>query len=150
MYQNLLTESLNNPLLTGKIVQHKNLRLYRAPIFQGTTIGRAINSAVEAAGFRRFDADTQKWAGEKGFNHRSNKMIGTAVVIGAGALISHSTLCPVDPFTIEKTNHAQKKEAGLHFYMNVARTQLFEHNGDYADRKMAGYDLGLINVNYHL
>ena len=151
MYRNLLTQSLSNPLLTGVITQHKNLRLFRAPLFQGRTVARDINkSAVESAGFRRYDADAGKYTGEDGFSINSQKMVGTATVIGAGAMISHSTLCPVDPFTIEKTNHAQKKEAGLHFYMNVKRTQLFEHNGDYAMRKMAGYDLGLINVNYSL
>jgi len=151
LYGSLLTNNLKNPLLTGVVTNHKNLRITRAPILQGRSSARQLNrTAVEGAGFRRFDADSGKWQGEKGFDNNSGNLLGTAVVIGAGAMISHSTLCPVDPFTIEFSNHKQRKEAALHYYMNVKRTQLFEHNGDYADRKMAGYDLGLINVDYHL
>jgi len=153
LYGTVLTENLNNPLIAklGNVVVHKNLKMIRAPFFQGYTIARDINkSAVESAGFRRYDAENGKWTGEKGFNLESNKMTGRASIVGAGAMNSHATLCPVDPFTIERTNHNQKGEAGIHYYMNVKRTQLFEHNGDYAMRKMTGYDLGIINVDYHL
>jgi len=152
MYQNLLTDHLSNPLLTGVVTQHKNLRIHRAPMFQGyqEIDGAMYRAGVEAAGLRRFDAEVAKWTGETGFNIKSGKMTGSAFVIGAGGLISHSTLCPVDPFTIENTNHSQRKEAAIHYYGNVVRTELFEHNGDYNMRKMAGYDLGLINVAYHL
>ena len=151
LHGTILTQSMKNPLHTGIITSHENLRLYRMPFFQGTSSARDINkSSVESAGFRRYDADAGKWEGEVGFNLTSGKMTGTAVVVGAGAMIAHATACPVDPFTIEYSNHKQQKEAGLHYYMNVKRTQLFEHNGDYAVRKMTGYDLGLINVQYHI
>ena len=142
-----------NPLLSATIYEYKNIRLHRMPLFQGATSARALNrSAVEAAGMRRYDNVNKKWTGEKGFDnaYANNKFLGSAFVIGAGGMISHSSLAPIDEFTIEMNNHKQRKEAAIHYWMNIKRTRLFEHNGDYEMRKMAGYDLGLINVFYGL
>jgi len=144
-------DDANNPLLSNTPTHYKNIRIIRAPMFQGRSSKRDINkSSIESAGLRTIDADAGIWQGMEGFNTKSTKMVGNAVIIGAGAMISHSIHCPVDPFTIEYSNHKQKSEAAIHYYMNVSRTRLFEHNGDYAVRKMTGYDLGLINVQYHL
>ena len=140
-----------NPLVTSNITVYKNIRIHRVPFFEGSTSKRDINkSAVESAGLRRIDINSGAWQGMLGFNDNSTAMVGNAAIIGAGGMISHSAICPVDPFTIEYTNHKQKAEAANHYYMNVKRTTLFEHNGDYADRKMAGYNLGLINVQFHI
>ncbi len=152
LYGSILATTLaNNPMLSGVITSHKNIRLHRAPRFEGSTYSRLIiDSAVETAGMRRYDAVNDKWTGEEGFDPDSAKMVGVAVIMGAGAIITHGALRPYEEFTIEKSNHSGNKEAGFHYYFNAKRTQLFAHNGDYAMRNMTGYDLGLINVYYSL
>ena len=151
----ILDSKTNNPLFQADIGGHKNIRLHRMPLFQGKSSMRELHrTSVEAAGMRRLSKTAMKWTGEDGYTTRTGggvkeDMIGVAFILGAGAMVSHSALDPVKSFTIEKSNHEQSSEAAIHYYGNIKRTRLFEHNGDYHMRKMAGYDLGLINVYYY-
>jgi hypothetical protein len=151
----ILDSRTNNPLFQADIGGHKNIRLHRMPLFQGSSSSKELNrTAVEAPGMRRLSKSNMKWTGEKGYITRTaggvkEDMIGVAFILGAGAMMSHSAVDPQVSFTIEKSNHEQSKEAAIHYYGNIKRTRLFEHNGDYHMRKMAGYDLGLINVYYY-
>ena len=146
-----------NELFSSNTIQYKNIRLHREPLFKGKTSARALNrTAVEQAGSRRMSLDAGGklvWEGEDGFQHNTGptvKQWGMATLIGAGALTSHAAFRPHDEFTVEYNNHKSRKEAALHYYMNVKRARLFEHNGDYHMLKMADYDLGLINIAYSI
>jgi len=134
-----------NRRLKNEIGRFRNLIIERAPLFQGYSVEAKLNkSSVENAGLRLRNLNGT-WQGMEGYDKAIPK-VGTAFVLGKGAMISGSS--SESEYVLEQSNHKTMSEASHQWTQNVKRTSLFEHSGDYTDRKMAGYDLGLINVNY--
>ncbi len=134
-----------NRRLANEIGRYRNLIIERAPMFQGYSEATRLNkSSVENAGLRLRNLNGI-WQGIAGFD-RTIAKVGNAFVLGKGGMISGSS--SESEYTLEQTNHKTMSEASHQWTQNVKRTMLFEHSGDYVDRKMSGYNLGLINVNY--